>query len=60
MGGKQTETFSITHEDYTLKSAGKFENGGGSGSVRKIVLEDIQGNRIRLDRESFIGIELGR
>lgn len=60
LDGKQTKTFSITLEDYDLKSADKPENGGKSGSVEEMILKDINGSEIRLDTDSFLGMELSR
>ena len=57
---KEAKTILITLENYNLVNPNKFEHGYSGGYVQRVILEDIKGDRIMLDRKDFIGVELGK
>lgn len=57
---KETKPFSLSLDHYNIVGGRRFQNGGGSGIVEEIVLTNDQGDKVRLDRNYFFGIELNK
>ncbi len=57
---KETKPFSLSLDHYNIMGGRRFQNGGGSGIVEEIVLTNDQGDKVRLDRNYFFGIELNK
>lgn len=56
--GNETMVFRINLDDYKILGGRVVQNGGGSESIRDIILTDENNNKIRLDKNNFFGIEL--
>lgn len=56
--GNETMIFRINLEDYKILGGRVLQNGGGSESIRDIILTDENNNKIRLGKNNFFGIEL--
>jgi hypothetical protein len=56
----ETKAFGLSLDKYNIIGGRKFQNGAGNGGIAEIILTDDKGNKIRLERDSFWGIVLGR
>lgn len=58
LASNQTKLLNINLDAYDISGGIKATNATGSGSVRAIILTDMQGNSIRLDSNNYFGIKL--
>lgn len=56
--GNETESFRIDLDQYELSGGRVYQNGGGNGTIKDIILTDEDNNKIRLDKNNFFGIEI--
>lgn len=56
--GNETMIFSINLNDYKISGGRASKNGGGSVTIKDLVLTDENNNKIRLDKNNFFGTEL--
>ena len=56
----QTTAFSLSLDDYHVTGGRKHENGSGNGTIQQVILTNDKGDRVKLDRKDFIGIDMNR
>ncbi|WP_160687722.1 hypothetical protein [Clostridium sp. C2-6-12] len=56
--GNETMVFRINLNDYKISGGRVSQNGGGSDTVKDLVLTDENNNKIRLDKNNFLGTVL--
>ena len=56
----ETESFSLSLDNYNVIGGRGYQSGGGSGIIQEIVLTNEKGNKVRLDGDNFFGLELNR
>ena len=58
LDGNETMVFRINLDEYKILGGRVDKNGGGSGTIKDIMLTDENNNKVRLDKNNFFGIEL--
>lgn len=56
--GNETMVFRINLNDYKISGGRATQNGGGSSTIKDIILTDENNNKIRLDKNNFFGTVL--